>query len=258
MASSGNFWPRWEDNKLFTVLLAIVLVYSIVYLYEKIVLTTREIVTVGYSDQMAPTITVTGSGEAYGSPDLRTVDLTMTARGTTSNAAQDAHSAQTAVLLAALKSLAIADKDIQTSHYSIYPTYDYDVSPAAIVGYETSQTITVTMRDEQLVERVLDVAGDSGVTYIGDVQLAIEDTSALEGEARKEALAAARAQAEAIASAMGVGLGKPVSYYESTGGDYPMYYARESMGMGGADSSVSIPEGENEVTMSVTVTYAIE
>lgn len=252
-------WPQWEENKLFTVLLAIFMVYMIVFIYEKIMVTTREVATAGYSDQMAPTITVSGSGEAYGSPDLRKVDLMMTATGATANAAQDAHSAKVATLLTSLTALAIEDDDMKTANYRVYPTYDYDQSPAVITGYETSQTITVTMRDEKLVTSVLQVAGDNGVTYIGDVQLTIEDTSALEAEARQEALSEAYAQASAIAAAMGASLGKPVSYYESTGGGYPMYYAKEAM-LSAEDSASapSIPEGQNEVSMTVNVTYAIE
>lgn len=244
---------------MFTVLLAILLVYLIVFTYEKIMLTTREVATAGYSDQMAPTISVSGSGEAYGSPDLRKVDLTVTAAGATANAAQDAHSAKVTTLLTSLEALAIANDDIKTTNYSVYPTYDYDQSPAVIRGYETSQTVTVTMRDELLVSSVLQVAGDNGVTYIGDVQLTIEDTSALEAEARQEALSEAYEQASAIAAAMGATLGKPVSYYESTSGGYPMYYGKESYAL--ADSAMSaptIPEGENEVSMTVNVTYAIE
>lgn len=259
MASNGSVWPQWQDNKLFTVLLAIFMVYMIVLVYEKIMLTTREVATAGYGDQTAPTITVSGSGEAYGAPDLRKVDLTMTATGATANAAQDAHSAKFATLLASLKALAIEDDDMQTSNYSVYPTYDYDQSPAVITGYETSQTLTVTMRDEKLVASVLQVSGDNGITRIGDVQLTIEDTSALESEARQEALEEAYQQASAIAAAMGAKLGKPVTYYESTNGGYPMYYAKESMmGMGDAAGMPSIPEGQNEVSMTVNVTYAIE
>lgn len=259
MASNNTVWPTWQENKLFTVLLAIILVYAIVLMYEKITLTEREVATAGYADQIAPTISVSGTGSASGSPDLREVDLTMTATGATANVAQDAQSTKVATFLAALKALAIEDADIQTANYSVYPTYDYDQSPAVITGYEASQTITVTMRDAQLVASVLQVAGDNGITTINDVALTIEDTSALEAEARVEALAEARAQAVAIADAMGATLGKPVSYYESTGGSYPVYYSKEMMGMGSADSAApSIPEGENEVTMSVTVTYAIE
>ncbi len=259
MASNNSIWPTWQEHKLFTVLLAIILVYTIVLMYEKITLTTREVATAGYADQMAPTITVSGNGTASASPDLRSVDLTMTATGATSNAAQDAQSVKMTSLLTSLEALAIADADIKTFNYSVYPTYDYDQSPAAITGYEASQTVTVTMRDAQLVASVLQVAGDNGITSINDVALTIEDTSALEAEARVEALAEARSQAQSIADAMGATLGKPVSYYESTGGSYPTYYSKEMMGMGSADSAMpTIPEGENEVTMSVTVTYAIE
>lgn len=254
--NGGGFWPSWEESKLFTVLVAILLVYGIVFLLVEIRKTVEETDHVGFADQMAPTITVTGEGEASAAPDLREVDLTTSIEASTANAAQDGNSEQMSALITALRELGIEENDLQTASYSVHPVYDYDVSPAQVRGYEASQTLTVTIRDKDLVSSVLTIAGDQEVAYIGDVRLSIEDTSEIKAEAREEAVREARREAAAIAAAMGAELGAVVSYYESQGG-YPYYYA-ERDAMLSADKAVEIPEGENEVSVSVTVTYALE
>lgn len=252
-------WPSWEDNKLFTVLLAILMVYGIVFLLVQTQRTYKEAQRAGYADQTAPTISVTGEGNASAASDLREVDLTVREEGTTANAAQDANAESMNGIIAAMKELGIESKDLQTSSYNVSPRYDYDASPAKIVGYEAMSTLTVTIRDAELVSSVLTIAGDKGVEYIGDVRFSIEDTTEMENEAREEALQEARAQAESIADAMGAELGRVVSYYESSGSAYPYYMERS---LAAADSAIGsapdIEEGENEVSLSVTVTYALE
>lgn len=256
---NGSFWPSWEESRLFTVLVAILLVYGIVFLLVEIKKTATETRYIGVSDQMAPTISVSGEGTASAAPDLREVSLTTSVTAATSDAAQDANSEQMTSLLASLRELGIADEDLETASYQVYPVYDYDVSPAVITGYTASQGLTVTIRDEALVSSVLAIAGEKEVAYIGDVRTSIEDTTALKAEARAEALREAYTEAAAIASAMGASLGRVVSYYESEG-SYPYYYAERSMsaGMGGDSAMPELPEGESDVTVTVSVTYAIE
>lgn len=255
MPRNEGFWPSWGESKLFTVLLAILMVYGIVFLLVEIRKTVEETDHVGFADQVAPTITVTGEGEASAAPDLREVDLTTSVEAATASAAQDANSEQMSSLVAKLKELGIEEKDLQTAGYSVHPVYDYDVSPAAITGYEARQTLTVTIRNKDLVSSVLTIAGDLEVAYIGDVRLSIEDTTEVKTEAREEALREARQQALAIAQAMGAELGSVVSYYESEG--YTPYYSRSVYDQA-EGAAPEVPEGENEVTVSVTVTFAIE
>ncbi|MBI1908256.1 SIMPL domain-containing protein [Candidatus Uhrbacteria bacterium] len=254
---SGGFWPAWEENKLFSLLLAILLVYVIVWVFVNIQKTMVEAEHIGVADQLAPTISVNGTGTASEVPDLAKVDLTMVVRAETSSFAQDLSDKGMENLADAMRALGIEETDLKTTGYGVSPVYDYDVSPAAIVGYEARQTLTVTIRDTAKTESVLSAAGDLGVDEIGDVRMEVADESEVLAAAREEAIADAYAQAVAIADAMGATLGDVVSYYEYQGGDYYPYYSRSMMAedmMGSGE----ILEGENEYEVSVTINYAIE
>ncbi|HCC83331.1 TPA: hypothetical protein DEP96_00615 [Candidatus Uhrbacteria bacterium] len=253
-----SFWPEWRSNKLFTLLLAIALVYGIVWLFVQIEKTFVEIDQVGVADQMPATITVTGEGKASQVPDEAEVDLSITSTGATSNEAQDTNSTAMNALLAKMKSLGIVAADLQTSQYNLSQTYDYDVSPAKVIGYQVTQSLTVTMRDTSLADKVLAAAGDLGVTNIGNVALTVSDTTKVVSDARQLAITKAQVQAASIASAMGQRIGSVVSYNESTGGSpYPYYSGMMAdKAMGGAPSP-EIAVGSNESVVNVTITYSL-
>lgn len=247
----------WEENKVFSVLLAIFLVYSIVWVFVSIQKTMAEARHIGVSDQLAPSISVTAEGSASQVPDKAEVDLTILNRAATSSFAQEVNDAGMSSLIAAMRGLGIEDKDLQTTAYRVSPLYDYDVSPAVINGYEATQTLTVSITDMAKTDAVLAAAGDLGVDQIGDVRLSVTDESEVLAAARAEAIADAYAQAVDIAHAMGQDLGGVVSYYESQGGSYPYASSRSFDAMEGAMMG-EIVEGENESVVNVTITYALE
>ena len=95
------------------------------------------------------TISVSGTGTVTLKPDVADLHLGVLITRQTVKAAQaDAASAMTKVI-AALKALGIADKDIQTSNVSLQPAYDYssNSNPPRITGFQMSNSVTVTVRD---------------------------------------------------------------------------------------------------------------
>ncbi len=252
---SGGFWPSWQDNKIFTVLVGILLVYLIVLTGSMIRQTLRETRFTGLADLSAPTIVVSAVGEASAVPDIATVDLGVSKIGITANAAQDENTATMNALISGLRDIGISDTDMQTSSYTLYPLYDYDVDPVEITGYEASQTLTVKIRQSELVSQVLAKAGDLGADGINALTFTVDDDTAVVGEARAEAIAEAKAQAATIAAAMGVRLGAVVDYVESQSGDTPYFSTRETYGMGGGAPDIAL--GQNEVEVSVSITYAL-
>jgi len=254
--NGSGMWPSWEDNKVFTVLLAIFLVYLIVLSGAFVQKTLRESRFVGFAPLSAPTITVSATGEASAIPDIATVDLGISVTASSANVAQDQNTEKMNELIAAIKEFGIAETDLKTSSYSLYPQYDYDVSPAVIVGYQAVQSLTVKIRDNEIIGRVLEAAGNNGVTDVGSLRYEIDDDSAIAAEARQEAIAEARKQAQDIASAMGARLGDVVDYSEYQNSDDDIYL--RSYAEIAADSAApDIQVGENEVAMTISVTYAI-
>ena len=80
---------------------------------------------IGTNRNQTNTITVDGTGDAYAIPDVATFTYTVT---DTEKAVADAQTKATAksnAALAVVQAAGVADKDIQTTSYSIYPQYEY-------------------------------------------------------------------------------------------------------------------------------------
>src|SRR5262245_46040244 len=72
------------------------------------------------------TISVSGTGTVTLSPDIADLHLGVAASGRTVKAVREQAARAMSAVVAALKKLGIADKDIQTSWVSLQPTYDYN------------------------------------------------------------------------------------------------------------------------------------
>ncbi len=255
---SSSFWPQWDDQPVFVVLLTLLLLSGVFLLAAEACKAFQESRRVGMSEQMSPSISVSAEGTAVAQNDIATVDM-----GVTKNAASAADAQSTAIehmnaLTSAMKELGIAPEDLQTSSYDVYPQYDYDQSPAVITGYEASQTLTVKIRQNELVNTVLGKAAELGATNISGLRFETDDDTDALNEARKEAIAKARAQAEATAEAMGVTLGDILSYSESTGNSYPMYRSLGEVTTMDQGLVPDIQMGENEVQINVYVNYGVK
>jgi uncharacterized protein YggE len=217
-----------------------------------------ETARVGFADNAAPTITVSATGKASIAPDIATTDIAVTKTGSTAEAAQSAASKAMTTVLAAIKALGIADADIQTSSFNTSEVYDYDQSPAVVTGYQSSQTLTVKIRDTEKIASVLDAGPKNGATSVSSIRYSIDDESAVLASARNEAITKAEAQARTIAKSLGERLGDVVNYSESSGGSYPMMYGIMA---DSAKSMESVPPpiavGEQETQMTVYITYSL-
>lgn len=258
MTNENGLWPSWRENKGFALLLGIFMVYSIVFLGVKIRESVFNSNFIGVADQPAPIISVTASAKATSVSDLATIDLGITNTAATAALAQTENTKKMNAMIAGMKELGIEAKDLKTVNYSVNPQYDYDRSPAVVVGYEASQTLTVTMRNQELVNSVVAKAGDLGATNIGSLHYTAEDGTVAEAQARAEAIAKAYEQGSAIAKAMGAGLGRVVSYSESNTSNYPTPFYASADSLGTNAPRPDIQPGQDEVTMTVYINYAIK
>ena len=220
------------------------------------------------------TISVSGEGEVFAAPDIANISFTVREDAKKVSDAQDKVTTKVKVALAGVRKQGVADKDIKTQNYSSYPKYEwqegtvscmglncppYRPGKQVIVGYEVSQTVTIKVRDLEKVNTIVDGLAAAGVTEMQGPNFAIDDEDGLKAEARKIAIDKARAKAEVLAKDLGVSLVRIVSFSE--GGYYPMYARATSAsmekGMGGDVGAPEIPQGEEKITSSVTVTYEI-
>lgn len=256
--NGSSFWPVWQENKVFTVLLAILLVYSTVWVGAQIKKTVREVRYVGFADQAAPTITVSATGKATVVPDIATVDMSVVQNASTAAGAQQETSTVMNAVLDALYALEISKEDIQTSAFNTSELYDYDVSPAKVVGYQSTQTLTVKIRNTDRIASVLDAAPKKGATSVSGIRYSIDDETDLLATARAEAITKARAQARAIAAATNSSIGHMVGYSESRGGGAMPMYLQVSDSMKSVESAMPTVEvGTQDVEMTVYIVYAL-
>jgi uncharacterized protein len=220
-------------------------------------------------------ISVTGEGKVMVKPDVTQFSFSVTAKGATAEEAQATSSTKMAALTKYLSEQGIAEADIKTENYSLYPlfTYDYSIEmtcddwgcppPTEIPdGFEVSQYVTVKARDMAKAGTLLAGVGGLGATNISGLSFIIDDVEPSKDEARNKAIADARAEGQNIATQFGMTLTRMTGYYETE--DYysePSYSSYEmDMAKGesyGAPTPV-VPAGEQEITSTVNVTYEIE
>jgi len=212
-------------------------------------------------DEGPPRIVVSGQGSDAIAPDMAVLGMTVTREAKTARAALDANSAAMKEVLAAMKALDIAERDLQTANFSISPNYsrykgDRSEAPR-IVGYTVRNGLTVRVRDLERVGTVLDKAVTLGVNEGGNIQFTNADPEESITRARVAAVKNARNKAQTLADAAGVSLGSVVRIDEQSYNASPMPMARAEMRMAAADS-VPVAAGENTYSVSVTMTFGID
>jgi len=214
-----------------------------------------------------PTISVTGTGKISATPDVAEINVGVVTQGGSASGALATNNEAVAALMDVLKSRGIAAKDIQTANISINPRYSQPVpgrpeQPARefvprIVGYEVTNTVTVTSRKIDKLGEVLDSVVTAGANQMHGISFRIDEPDKLLDQARKDALADARRKAELLAGEAGVVLGAPLLIQE--GGDVrppqPLMYGAMRAAMAEA---VPVAPGEQELSVTLQVVYRIE
>lgn len=208
------------------------------------------------------TVSFSGEGKVVAKPDIAKVNLSIVTDALTSKAAQDENSKKSNAVTDYLKSQNIEEKDIKTTGYNIYPQYKYPQfgGQPTITGYQVSQSVEVKIRDLDKVSDVLDGVVTAGANQVNQLSFEIDDPEALMAEARKNAIENAKKKASELESQVGIRLGKIVNFSENTGGyPIPIYMKAEIDGRGGmGGGGPSVPTGENEIVVNVSLTYQIK
>ncbi len=211
-------------------------------------------------------ISVVGIGQVSGAPDIARVTIGVQTQGADIKAAVAQNNTDMTALVATLKAAGIAEKDIQTSNYSVSAetppvpveapgTSKSGTSAAAAVTYHVANQVQVTVRDLTKLSDILDKSVDSGANSIYGVSFDLSDTSKLEDQARAAAVADAKSRAEKLAQLEGVTLGSVLQVSEVSSMPGPIMYA-SAYGKGGG--GVPIENGSIQVTINLQVTYAIK
>lgn len=204
------------------------------------------------------TISVSGTGRITGVPDTLVIDLGISILGDSVAQATSEAAALADKVIKALTGNGVAEADIQTANYSIYPEYDYTGETQNLVGYRVTNTVSARIHQVESAGRVIDAATTAGgdAIVVNGVRFAIDDDAELVTAARQAAWEDAEAKARQLAELAGVTLGSAVSISETTSSAPPPIYYDE-LARTAADSVTPIQPGEQEVAVVVTVSFAI-
>ena len=204
-------------------------------------------------------ITVTGVGTISVVPDAVRFNATVSAVAPTNAAALSSASKSAAAVRAALKDKGIAVKDIRSANISVYPEYTWTQDTGTkITGYRASQSFDVLVRTASkagtVIEAVVNAGGDS--VQLGGVIPTTLNPSAATEDARAAAVANAKSKATSYAKLLGVSVGKVLSLEEQYSPVYSSPFPMAKAGMA-SDSAVEMDLGEQDVTVSITVRWAL-
>jgi hypothetical protein len=199
-------------------------------------------------------ITVTGTGTVTGTPDQLVLSMGVQVNaGSVSSALAQANQATNQVT-AALQSHGVAKADIQTSGMSISPNYSQGSSVPT--GYQVTESLTATLTALNRAGQQIQAAADAGgnAITVNDVSLNLADDGPLLAIARDNAMKDARAKAAQFARAAGQQLGQVISITQASSSSPPL---QQSPSASAGSASVPISPGSQQISVSVTVVYAV-
>jgi len=183
-------------------------------------------------------LSVSGAAAIKVQPDLATIHVGVETFATTPSASKRRNSDLVRAIRAQVMSTGVADKDIQTDHYIIHPKFrsyaEHDIS-----GYDTYNSVVITVRDVSRFEETLVRALEAGATHVFGIEFTVNQDRLVElrQRARDMAVKAALDKAGKLALAAGAevdhvtNLKEDVSaYYSYRGWGYWGYGGRRDMG----------------------------
>jgi uncharacterized protein YggE len=255
---------------------AVVGIMLVIYLIALSIGQFKSIGYIGSGIQPTDTIAVSGTGDAYSTPDVATFSFTVTENAKTVSDAQSQATTKTNAALKAVRDAGVADKDIQTTSYNIAPHYEYQnavcstvatangttycpAGKSVLTGYDVSETVSVKVRDLDKAGSIFASIGSLQVENVNGLDFSVDQPDAVQAKARAIAITDAQTKATQLAQQLGVRLVRIVSFSENNDSYVaPVMYAMNSVAGSAKAAAPEIATGQQKVTDNVTVTYEIE
>lgn len=211
----------------------------------------------GESDKR--TVSVNGTGKVVLTPDMATISIGVNTQNVNAKSAVSTNNRQAAGIIDALDGFGIAEEDIKTTNFSVFPRQDFDRdgNPEDIF-YVVQNTVLVTVRDLDVLGEVLDAAVRAGANQISGINFDVADRETAFKEAMEAAVMNARERAEIMAVAAGAALGEVQTITTFVFGGGELVSARGGLGVASLAADVPIAPGQTEISVEVQVVYELE
>ncbi|GAP15428.1 uncharacterized conserved protein [Longilinea arvoryzae] len=205
-------------------------------------------------------LNASGQGKVYIVPDLAYIYVGVHVQTASLSDSLNQSNTKAADIASQLKELGVADQDIQTSAFNVYPQQNYDPNGQPTeIQYVVENTVNVTLRDLSKLGQVLDAVVRSGANSINGISFDVADRTTIEAQARELAIKDAQSRAGEVAKVSGVELGKliSVSVYNSSS-PVTVYEGKGGAAMSAASGQVPVAAGQLLITADASVAYEIK
>jgi uncharacterized protein YggE len=199
-------------------------------------------------------LTITESVEVK--PDIATFSTGVQTLAPTANDAIRQNNVQMAAVIAKLKKLGIAEKDIQTTQINLSQSFDYNEGRQKFNGYQAANMVNVKLRDLKKLGAFLDALASDGATNFNGPNFGIEDDKPLLAAARDKVWSTATERARLFAKKSGYSDVRVIRVEEGGGNSGIMYASAGNLrAMDVAEKSTPIAPGEISVSSSLSFTF---
>lgn len=203
-----------------------------------------------------PVIDLTVTESAEGAPDLANFSTGVETLASTATEAVRQNAEKMNAVIARVKKLGIADKDIQTSQLNLSQSYDYVDGRQVFKGFQASNMVNVKLRDLKKLGSFLDALASDGATNFNGPNFGVDDNTALTAAARQKAWTKLMAQANTYARLAGYSGVKLLNIVENPGYTVvPMMLQRVSANKADAAGT---PIEPGQVSQSITISGSFE
>ena len=206
------------------------------------------------------TLNVSGNGTVYLTPDIAYIYIGVHTDNTDIAQAVSANNTQAQAVVEALKGAGVAANDIQTSSFNVYSSQKTDPASGLANGYNygVDNTVYVTVRDLTKLGNLLNVAVGAGANSINSIQFDVADKTVAMTQARQKAMDNAASLAGELAQTAKVKLGEIQSISYTDYSPSPYYGMGGGGGASAPNASVPIQPGQQQISVTVSVTYGIK
>ena len=219
----------------------------------------RQLVKADETSTVVPTVSVTGTGKVTVKPTIARINFGVFTHNDVANVAQSSNDVIMAKITAALKAAGITADDIQTTGYSLQPSYVWnkDTEKNVLDGYDMNHNVTVTVRTIADAGKMVSLIADNGANTVSGVSFDVDDATLEQTKlaALDLAMTSARKRADVVAKAAGKTIlsVQTVVVNENSYTSYPTYRTNAAVVQDSAPAPVEA--GTTDILISVSVTY---
>jgi uncharacterized protein YggE len=221
----------------------------------------REYKYIGRTPESIKTMNFAGEGKVNVKPDIAMISMGLSVEKKTVSDAQKESTKTMNSFMEKIKSLGIAESDIKTTNYNIYPQYDWYNGVQNLRGYQLNQNVEIKIRNLEKISEIVALAGEFNLNQVQDLRFDVDNKEEYLKNAKEEAIKKAKENATETAKLLGISLGRIVSYneyenYPNVYNGYKLDYAYAE-GLGGGASVPEVSAGNAEISVNVNIVYEL-